>query len=392
MQRMRQGKTNDVKIKQRLRDFVEGKFVTILMTIVTLFALVGDDIRLWLTDKSADPYFFTALITSFFLFLSEILINTVVTDEFKYSFFFWLDIIATFSLIIDITWITDVINKTLVDYPPSNVSVNAIPGIVQEVTSSQQQILKVIKALRLIRLIRIIKLYKYISQQGKKEEGDDRNSKKKKKKKKQEVQVEKKDEEQEESLFKKETNPSKLGKALGDSINKKTIIGVLLMLMVLPLLTHSDRDFSDHYAIREAFWFGRSSCLSGFKCENNLKKPWLTNEGWYEVLRGITRNAMNNEGVNKKELLWLYCPNFEKRGSLDSIKSIPYRKSERAKKEGNFWNESEKCAGFKVSPDCPWRYEEMMLVSYTPKDCLKDKTIGCDQLVTYARFQNKLEV
>jgi hypothetical protein len=111
-----------------MRDFVEGKFVTILMTVVTIFAIFGDDIRLWLTDKNADPYFYTALLVSFFLFFSEILINTVVTDEFKYSFFFWLDIIATISVLIDIQWITDILNNALVDYPPSNVSVNAYPG------------------------------------------------------------------------------------------------------------------------------------------------------------------------------------------------------------------------------------------------------------------------
>ena len=64
----------------------------------------------------------------------------------------------------------------------------------------------------------------------------------------------------EESEFKKETDPSKLGKALGDSINRKTIIGVLLMLMILPLFTISEIDFSGEYALRDAFWFGRSSC------------------------------------------------------------------------------------------------------------------------------------
>ena len=144
-----------------MREFVEGKFVTILMTIVTIFAIFGDDIRLWLFDKDADPYFYTALLVSFFLFFSEIMINTVVTDEFKYSFFFWLDIIATISVLIDIRWVTDILNNALVDYPPSSISVNAYAG--KEEGGTNQSLLKVIKALRLIRLIRIIKLYKYIS-------------------------------------------------------------------------------------------------------------------------------------------------------------------------------------------------------------------------------------
>ena len=120
-------------------------------------------------------------------------------------------------------------------------------------------------------MIRIIKLYKYISQSGKKDDHDEKNSKKKKRKKGQQqvVQLEKKDDEVEESVFKKETDPSKLGKALGDSINRRIIIGVLLMLMVLPLLSQPEIDYSGEYALREAFWMGRSSCTDpeGFFCK-----------------------------------------------------------------------------------------------------------------------------
>ena len=68
------------------------------------------------------------------------------------------------------------------------------------------------------------------------------------------------EEENEQSLFKKETDPSKLGKALSDTITRRVIIGVLLMLMVLPLLSYSENDFSSEYGIREIFWFGRSRC------------------------------------------------------------------------------------------------------------------------------------
>ena len=98
---------------------------------------------------------------------------------------------------------------------------------------------KITKSLRLIRLIRIIKLYKYITKSGE-EKDEDSTSNKKKKKKKIADAAEKKDEELEETLFKKETDPTKLGKALSESINRQIIIGVLLMLMVLPLLRRAD--------------------------------------------------------------------------------------------------------------------------------------------------------
>lgn len=105
-------------------------------------------------------------------------------------------------------------------------------------------------------------------QKNKPVEDDSKNSKKKKKKKLSEIKKQQDLDEVEESEFKKETDPSKLGKALSDSINRKTIIGVLLMLMILPLFTLPEIDYSGEYALRDAFWFGRSSCKDpeGFFC------------------------------------------------------------------------------------------------------------------------------
>jgi preprotein translocase subunit SecF len=104
-----------------------------------------------------------------------------------------------------------------------------------------------------------------------KDKDDDIDSKLRKKRKSKKLKKVKTEEEEEESEFKKETDPSKIGKALSDSINKKTIIGVLFMLMVLPILSYTDIDYSGHYTLREAFWFGISSCRdpNGFFCNPN---------------------------------------------------------------------------------------------------------------------------
>lgn len=72
-------------------------------------------------------------------------------------------------------------------------------------------------------------------------------------------------ENQEQSALKKETDPSKLGRILSDLTTRKIIIiGVLLMLM-LPLLTYSQIDYSGDYGLRELFWFGRSNCVDTTK-------------------------------------------------------------------------------------------------------------------------------
>ena len=96
------GDDDESPIRLTVREFIEGKYVTFLMFITTIYALFGDDIRLWFTDKNGDPYFFGFLSAAFILFSVEILVNCCVVDDYKYSFFFWLDIIATLSLISDI--------------------------------------------------------------------------------------------------------------------------------------------------------------------------------------------------------------------------------------------------------------------------------------------------
>jgi len=164
-------------------------------------------------------------------------------DEFKYSFYFWLDIIATLSLIPDIIWMSEGINY-LLGNDSFYDTVDATPG--REVDSSVSIIetSKIIKSLRLIRMIRIIKLYKYVSKSS-----EFKNSR-----------IDSNDD-QEQSEFKKETDPSKLCRILSDMTTRKVIIiGVLLMLM-LPLLTYTQTDYSAHYGLRELFWFGRSNCL-----------------------------------------------------------------------------------------------------------------------------------
>ena len=85
---------------------------------------------MWVTTKEADPYFYVGLLISLLLFTAEILINTLVIEDFKYSFFFWLDIISTLSIISDVRWVMDAL-VIIFDATPSYNSVNVIPGKVK---------------------------------------------------------------------------------------------------------------------------------------------------------------------------------------------------------------------------------------------------------------------
>lgn len=51
MNKLRQARNTDVRLKLKIREFVEGKMITIVMSLVTVFALVGDDIRVFGFNK-----------------------------------------------------------------------------------------------------------------------------------------------------------------------------------------------------------------------------------------------------------------------------------------------------------------------------------------------------
>ena len=195
----------------------------------------------------------SGMMASLILFTVEILASSVVIVEYKYSFFFYLDIIATLSIMFDIAFLNDFLGL-LIGQSPNTIKVNAIPGVMFIETATAGKIEQVVKSLRLIRLIRIIKLYKYAMQALTKNEDEDEQE-----------QMETEEDDPQGSVFKRETDPSKLGKALSDRNTREVIIGVLLMLMVLPLLSPTEIDYSQEYGLRELFWMGRSNCVKSAK-------------------------------------------------------------------------------------------------------------------------------
>lgn len=87
--------------------FLNHWTVTLFMAIVTVYALFGDDVRLAFYTKNADDTFFTLTFISMILFTIEITLNSIATPDYFNSFYFWLDLISTLSLITDIGWFFD---------------------------------------------------------------------------------------------------------------------------------------------------------------------------------------------------------------------------------------------------------------------------------------------
>lgn len=82
------------------------------MTLLTLYTLFGDDVRVLSFSQSADVTFWIISSVSLFFFAVEIILASISKEEYLGGFYFWLDLVATISLFADIGWVWDAITGT----------------------------------------------------------------------------------------------------------------------------------------------------------------------------------------------------------------------------------------------------------------------------------------
>lgn len=81
--------------------------VSLFIFILTIFALFGDNLRIAFSSKSADESFSVIMCIIFGVYTIEIFLNSISEDRYLFSFYFWLDIISTISLFLDMHWIME---------------------------------------------------------------------------------------------------------------------------------------------------------------------------------------------------------------------------------------------------------------------------------------------
>lgn len=126
------------------------------MLLITVFALFADDFRLTVTNKSSDDGFSAAMIVCLILFTTEIILACISKPEYRFSFFFWLDVLSTVSLIFDINWIWNAIQGKV----SSNLVQSTQIARASRASRAGTRAARIIRVIRVIRLIRIVKLYK----------------------------------------------------------------------------------------------------------------------------------------------------------------------------------------------------------------------------------------
>jgi len=69
-------------------DILDGAVFSTLMTIITLYALFGDDVRVLVTDIDGDPTFWVMNIIALWAFSVEIMAASLAKPDYFNGFFF----------------------------------------------------------------------------------------------------------------------------------------------------------------------------------------------------------------------------------------------------------------------------------------------------------------
>ena len=160
--------------KEQLSRVMSHWSVNLLTLFMTLFALFGDDIRLAFFPKDVDFTFYNLTLICLIGFTIEITLNCLCQDNYFNSFYFYLDVISTISLIADIKYLMDLFTgEGQADDSGDNAedaSQLARAGRSARVGTRAGRMTRVI---RLVRLIRIVRLYKQANERINRKAGDD---------------------------------------------------------------------------------------------------------------------------------------------------------------------------------------------------------------------------
>mmetsp|Transcript_87085 Transcript_87085/g.244264 ORF Transcript_87085/g.244264 Transcript_87085/m.244264 type:complete len:1122 (+) Transcript_87085:112-3477(+) len=142
-----------------------------LTTMLTIYALFGDDLRLIFTEKTADWIFDITTCVVIFVFGLEVICNTVGIATYPRSFFFWLDIISTVTLVLDVPSVSEVVFGDSITSASSGVSSsesNSKAGESSEAARAARMSRAGTKAGRIVRLLRLVRLVRLLKMCGKK--------------------------------------------------------------------------------------------------------------------------------------------------------------------------------------------------------------------------------
>mmetsp|Transcript_76970 Transcript_76970/g.120298 ORF Transcript_76970/g.120298 Transcript_76970/m.120298 type:complete len:963 (+) Transcript_76970:85-2973(+) len=159
------------KVFRRIcKKFCDSKLFATISTLLTIYALFGDDMRLLFTSKPADDIFDIVTIVAMSVFGLEIIFFSGGKPDYLFGFFFWLDIISTVTLVLDITTINEELFGDSISKASDNAgSPSGDAGDSAEAARAARMSRAGTKAGRVVRLIRLLRLMKMLKVFSKKD-------------------------------------------------------------------------------------------------------------------------------------------------------------------------------------------------------------------------------
>ena len=148
-------------------DLLDNEAFSNLMLVSTLVVLVLDDVRKAALPPGSDIITDVVLLLLFTLFVLEFVLSCVSRKYYTFSLFFWLDLIATLSILPDVLWVQNALglteDPTQVQYGEDIQSqANAArAGRAARVGARATRVLRVLRVLRILRFVRIFALVKH---------------------------------------------------------------------------------------------------------------------------------------------------------------------------------------------------------------------------------------
>lgn len=251
-------------------------YVSLFMTVYALFA---DDLRLSATPKQADNVFNAFTLLAIVVFMSEVITFSFGMDDYFNGFFFWLDLLSTVTLALDLTWLTDIVYC-------GSAALAGAASKTAETTLAGRAGARASRTLRVIRLIRMAKGYKWykmmmlrkndtdgidargLAVPGEEEDFDGVHDT---------ASVNNLDVNRNASL-QQAPGETRVGKKLSDMTTRRVIILVLVMLIVMPVFQtsfHGMPDLEASVRVAAEVIYARWVVWCGFNTATTALPPCL---------------------------------------------------------------------------------------------------------------------
>lgn len=206
------------RFSKRYAKLVNHPIYKMISMLISIGALYIKDICYATLPASADSLVLDGVLSFVFFWLSlELILYSLSHSGYTGTFFFWLDLVGTASILMDIPWILIGIglNGSIFLIVKGGRMGRAARG------ASSVRFIKLIKMVRMIKLFRIIQLFR----KNKGEEPEDESN--------DDLLGDSSD---------SEIKPTKMGSLLADRVTQKVILGVLLSFLVMPMFDVGEVD------------------------------------------------------------------------------------------------------------------------------------------------------